>query len=61
VSLNNAGYLEVDGQTVVDLDVVAHQSANGGKYTAFHVNGIGGDGCNYHALVIPPSSSGAGQ
>jgi hypothetical protein len=50
-----SGVLGVEGVGVADLDVVAQASASGGKYMHFHVNGIVGNGCNYHALIVVPS------
>ena len=52
-----SGLLYVDGVGVADLDVVARPSAIDGRYTTFHANGIVGNGCNYHALIIPPAAS----
>jgi hypothetical protein len=54
VGVDSADALTIEGTGTADLDVVA-KSSSGGKYTHFHVNGIVGQGCNYHALIVMPS------
>ena len=40
------------------LSAVAHMSVNStgqfSNYTHCDISGIGGNACNYHALIIPP-------
>jgi hypothetical protein len=48
--------MQVNGvDNEADLDVVAHGSASGGKYTEVHVSGLANQKCNYHAVVTPPT------
>jgi hypothetical protein len=54
---DETGFVLDSGTTVADLDVVAQAPGPGATpaYTRVDLNGVQGNKCNYHALVIPPS------